>query len=743
MLLAVALYSVVYSVIAANWVRHDTLLFICPAVGLLVGLVISKVSKVPQSVLHLLACLFGHTLAVLVTCMLAYHIPIQTLIETTRQAFIGGFQAMEAIERLFFFYLAFLAYFLGYFGSWLIYRARLPWLVALVYASIILVNLNYVKADYSYLVVILAGALALLIARVQLAAQIYNWRQDGLYTDRSWLRAMTLRRMQFASVITLLAVLGAWFLPIVAQPAQGREFWARLDAAWNNVVSGRITPENLGDIFNATPANFFSDRMTITGSVSLPTGEVLSYTTTANAPQYLQGFTYNVFDGRTWTIEPGMLSSAYFPAGATLPDDIVHDSSTSTIATNITMFNPPLGPKYYVFAPAQPHRFTIPTIVRSDVTMSAWEKEERLQKDERYTVESILPVSDSRLLSTVPLPSQNSSFWQQDRYYQALLTGYVQLPPNLSPAVERQMQAWTEGAHNAYDALKQIEKHLSDRNEFTYSIENTPIPSNTNVVDWLLQTRVGYCTYYASAMIVMARMLHIPTRMANGFSPGHYDSQRKAWVVNGSDAHSWVQAYFPQYGWVNFDPTPGFSGDGSQSLVISPPESTQPAVPTQIATATQVTQKEAPTKQPQVEKPNSSESQDERDNPAVSVLLTVLILLTLGISLVAGVVALCSLWWRRLYAGSSPIAGVYWRLCWLAGRVGFAPKPWQTPYEYSRALGQQVPQKAPYLWRLTELFVRERWGKGAARPEEAEQIHSALRDLHWQLFKRKWLRRTK
>src|SRR5262249_46367294 len=139
---------------------------------------------------------------------------------------------------------------------------------------------------------------------------------------------------------------------------------------------------------------------------------------------------------------------------------------------------------------------------------------------------------------------------------QGMFMQYLTLPEHLGPLVHQDVSTWTAGTNNAYDALKQIEQHLSDPTVFHYSLNNPPIPDDTDVISWLLQTKTGYCTYYATAMTIMARMLNIPTRMVNGFSQGKY--QNGEWVVNGSDAHSWVQAFFPGYGWINFDPTPGF-----------------------------------------------------------------------------------------------------------------------------------------------------------------------------------------
>lgn len=161
LLLAIALYSVVWSIIAANWVDHSMVLLWSPAIGLLVGLGVAKLSKLPQAVLHLGACLLGHWLAVWLTSVVAFHMNWIRVLGGLRAAITGTVVAgmIPNSEVVFFFYLAFLCFFLGYFGGWLVYRAHLPWLVALVYCSILLVNLNYARKDLTFLVVILAGAL--------------------------------------------------------------------------------------------------------------------------------------------------------------------------------------------------------------------------------------------------------------------------------------------------------------------------------------------------------------------------------------------------------------------------------------------------------------------------------------------------------------------------------------------------------------------------------------------------------
>lgn len=101
-------------------------------------------------------------------------------------------------------------------------------------------------------------------------------------------------------------------------------------------------------------------------------------------------------------------------------------------------------------------------------------------------------------------------------------------------------------------------------------------------------------------------------------------------------------------------------------------------------------------------------------------------LLALAGSILVLLVAVGRYWWRNLYAGSSLIAGAYWRVCRLASLVGLSPRAWQTPYEFSQVLCQRVPREARPLWRLTELFVRERWAPSYQAPLPVEE-HELVR----------------
>ena len=92
-----------------------------------------------------------------------------------------------------------------------------------------------------------------------------------------------------------------------------------------------------------------------------------------------------------------------------------------------------------------------------------------------------------------------------------------------------------------------------------FRYDETPPPAGNTpaLVAFVMRTHAGYCQHFAGAMALMLRYLGIPARVAAGFTSGTYDAKRRAWTVTDHDAHTWVEAWFPRYGWLPFDPTPG------------------------------------------------------------------------------------------------------------------------------------------------------------------------------------------
>jgi len=718
--LTIAVYCVVFSIISANWVSNSYILLLSTAAGLLLGLCIAKIQRFPQAILHLAAVLVGHWFSIWLTSVFAFHIPWLLLLENLRSVIIGGFTAAPSAnsEMVFLFYLTFLSFFLGYFGAWLIYRARLPWLVALVYCAIMLVNLNYIKQDLSLVVVIMLGALILLIARIQLVNQLAQWTHEGLYTDRVWLQNITRQFVQVGAFFTLLILLIAWILPVLAQPVSGSNLWNNLDNAWANITHGQFPLTSPGTLFQPyqPSTDFFGDQLTISGNVNLPTGEVLSYTSTSSQPQYLAGFTYDQFDGHTWTSSSN--GSQQFDANAQLhPVDT--PGNFNQVTTSVTLVNPPDGTKHYLYGPMQPASFSVLTTLYGNTIITAWTQQSNFTSQEKYQVRSNISTATAQDLLTVPLPQDNQSLWSHDPNSSTLHQYYLQTPSDLPSSVQHTLQQWTNGSSNVYTAMKKLESHLSDPAQFRYSVNNPPVPVNVDAVAWLLQTHQGYCTYYATAMTIMARMLGIPARIVNGFTWGH--KQGNKWIVNVTDAHSWVQVYFPGYGWITFDPTPGFSTSGDPSKQQGPaPVKTQPPTrPTPIATAGHQKPGSKPTPAP-----GSTGTGSNTTSPSALARQNLFLALSL-VTLLGSVVIFCfALLFRyKGYKLSASVTAstIFRRVCRLGTLIGSPPQRWQTPYEYYRMLGRRFPQAAAPLRRITELFVRERWAAPHQVPGPAEE----------------------
>lgn len=161
------------------------------------------------------------------------------------------------------------------------------------------------------------------------------------------------------------------------------------------------------------------------------------------------------------------------------------------------------------------------------------------------------------------------------------MSEYLQLPDSLPGRVKAlASEVAGGGLTNRYDQVKAVETFL--QSSYRYTLEQTSLPpEGADFVDYFLfEQRQGYCVHFSSSMVVMLRAVGIPARWVKGFAPGEPstgDSSPLAsagvgsgaaaeaasltsYTVRASDAHAWVEVYFPGAGWVPFDPTPGFAG---------------------------------------------------------------------------------------------------------------------------------------------------------------------------------------
>jgi len=161
----------------------------------------------------------------------------------------------------------------------------------------------------------------------------------------------------------------------------------------------------------------------------------------------------------------------------------------------------------------------------------------------RYAGFSLLPPMDA------------AKFRAASTEYSSNITStYLQLPAALDPRITELAKQTTKYARTPFDKALAIETFL--RNRYTYTLNLTGKPGDDPLAHFLFETRAGHCEYFASAMTIMLRTLGIPAREVNGFLPGEYNDLGGDYIVRASDAHSWVEVYFPGAEWQVFDPTP-------------------------------------------------------------------------------------------------------------------------------------------------------------------------------------------
>ncbi|MFA9558448.1 DUF4129 domain-containing transglutaminase family protein [Evansella sp. AB-rgal1] len=149
---------------------------------------------------------------------------------------------------------------------------------------------------------------------------------------------------------------------------------------------------------------------------------------------------------------------------------------------------------------------------------------------------------------------------------ESILDIYLQLPDDLPDRVVELAEEIVAGLDNRYDRVVAVEKYFS-QNDFEYRTSNVPIPEDGQdyVDQFLFETQYGYCDNYSTAMAVLLRAVDIPTRWVKGFTSGEEVEELadgvKVFEIKNSNAHSWVEVYFPEVGWVPFEPTQGFSNN--------------------------------------------------------------------------------------------------------------------------------------------------------------------------------------
>lgn len=286
---------------------------------------------------------------------------------------------------------------------------------------------------------------------------------------------------------------------------------------------------------------------------------------------------------------------------------------------------------------------------------------------------------------------------------------------------------------NPYDLARRMEQYLASPANFTYDPDvrddmRTDCAGDVSSTECFALMQRGYCEYYATAMTVMLRASGIPARVAYGFLPGKRGSDNLE-VVSAASAHWWVEVYFPNSGWVEFDPT----GQVGQPQPIPSGSVGPPTARPSVLPATAPVERNTPP-------PPGGQGGRTSGIGGIGPFIAITVILVIG------VVALAYAAIRRVPTKPMHPDKAWGSLARLAARLGIGPRPSQTVYEYAGVLGDEVPAVRVEVTTLARAKVEVAYGHrdlGTDRLRRIAEAYHRLRLALIGLILRRGLRRRR
>ncbi|MBV9582971.1 MAG: transglutaminase domain-containing protein, partial [Chloroflexi bacterium] len=611
--------------------------------------------------------------------------------------------------------MACLAWLLGLITAWLVFRDNAPWLAVLFNGIAVLMNLSYAPASMVGYAGWYAFAACLLLAAHQLANRAELWRRSQLQV--SWRVVLNVLVGTVVAAAGLLSI--AWALPANAASPQVASGWDRVTSPWQG-FEGNFDRWFAALNGSDTYARGLSFGRTLAPRGAFDLGDTPVLEVTANGPVYLRATTADRYTGQAVTSSD--TTTASFDANADLLSQDALPQGRGLLTVQIKVL---ASRTSVALAPEAPLRFSLPTEVdtRGDPNdLASVRLDTPVEQNQQYTVVSAISTA-----TTSQLRSAGEAYpdWVRERY--------LQLPRTLPRRVVDLTHQATTGATSAFDKATMLESYL--RQNFTYTTHVSTVPPDQDWVDYFLfDSKQGYCDYFATAMVVMLRAEGVPSRVASGFAPGDLDPDTGIATVRENHAHSWVEAYFPEYGWVTFEPS------SIRPIPQRLDDSTAVAAPQQGSS-------DIGSDGDQLTPDELDELLGLRDQTPPPVVARPFLLTWPGIllGLLGGVIVVVTLAggalaiaWQRGLGGVSPYQRPYVEMIKLGRWSGMLrPRVGDTPFEIAERLARQVPRAQPAIGSATDAYVE---GTYAGRPPTADPRPTwlaARRDVIRGLFSRK------
>ena len=626
----------------------------------------------------------------------------QHLIQTWWKGIADGTTAND--QSFYLFLICWLMWVAGAWLSWCVLRWRQPMLGLVPGAAAFAANLlNYPRDQNGYNFTILVLSLALLLWT--------NYTGSIASATRAHVKLTGDARWDFweSGLVAMAAlVVIAILLPPISTIDRTTEAESSMFSNWAQLQQRLSHPGITGTGTGGPGTTGFAADVPLGGPLIRTKETVLTYTGDFSGPRYFRGLNMTTTSGSTWQF-PGVanLSKPIPKNHSPIYGETYQKLALTTV--QVSMLRPPGTFSDIIFYPGDLYKVDRDTVaMQVGLPEGKWNNLTSIDRlsavspatsKGKYTV---IGAYSTATVADLQAPGTNYPTWLQN---------FTTLPATGYRTAEAQRRIHdlavqkSAGATNPYDQATAIESYLRDSRNFTYTLTpptNKP-PGMDSLSFFLFQSKKGYCEFFASAMGDMLRALGIPTRLVNGYGPGQFDTSIQSYIVRGQDAHTWVEAYFPGYGWIPFEPTPDLNGGylpisrGSQGNVCllergCDGSGSNPADNVGVV---------APTDRPRgARDPNEvSGGQSNfsfRIPDAGTVTKVVAVLFAIVLVILAGVAR---------YLRPRSVMGVWKRTLALASLAGAKRRPGETPLELGRRMQQRFPEASEPVGALAEGFA--------------------------------------
>ena len=773
-------------VVLGNWVETPGI-YTMILISSLFPLFFNRI-KLHPILIHLISFSIGTILVLYNTLTLIKNLPLDEKISELRLRLNYWYEiaTTEGISTDLIPYTIFLlslAWILGYTSSWFTFKHNNIWISIVLNGMSILTCLSFLPEQYSSRFYLYAFTAMILITHITTVKQRGEWSKNGTAFNQldGWL---TLNSAIWYSIAILIIATAIPLKIYVSRPVADTWKAAREPVAMIENEFARL----LGSVPSRTQQNgrFFGKFLPFIGSISFREQGVL--TAKSDYPNYWVSRTYNTYthegwiSGETHTIDldkysrfdntTGLQSTKSVSQSIEMSfpsDQFFAGGNISSVSESIVLeslkpktFEIEVGDgKFDGYLPSDLQQFELhiekfleeyPTDIRNN----KFEEHLLSQLPDEYkyvntsannngtekikltrTVPLNLDIVNWKLARQIPANKQlmmvssvsvskpNELRTAGQKYHGFIQDHYLELPENMPKRIYDLTTKITSGKTNPYDKAVAIEEHLRNGDyQYSHKISTPPIGAD-GVDHFLFTTLTGYSDYFASAMTVMLRISGIPARLATGYSSGTYLPDENSSTIKDSDSHGWVQVYFPNYGWIDFEPTPNWSKYSRLQREKTPSpfirsgsvykDGNSPKLPDDFYDELG---------------PDSEVSENTRRTVNFILKKSFLVPISIIFSIVLLSLGLIT-FWRWGLSGLSQAEKLTIKMYRIGALVGTSKTKYQTIGEFSSKISTKYPSIQTEIYTIAYAFMKEKYSPQSSYSENLDTCWKTIRNYLW------------